>query len=253
MKRFYMILAVALATSLSVNAQEAKTYDFTGNSTDGAAVEVNWGEEVEVVSTDAAQAKTGGLKAGQTNKLALIASADENYDNRFAGHNRAKSWTFRDTKDGVWKGLWSQYDRGFAILNLNEGDKIAITLSYGSKFDIDDPAKIDEEDPLTLEANETEHQVDPVTGDEADVRKSTTFNLTYYTYDGAADNHLMLWALQSSYIESITITPAGSSTGISQVNAQTRGDNKWYNLQGIEVDQPSHGIFVKNGRKVVVK
>ena len=94
---------------------------------------------------------------------------------------------------------------------------------------------------------------DPETGEEADVRKSTTFNPTYYTYDGAADNHLMLWALQSSYIESITITPAGDTNGISQVNAQTRGNNKWYTLQGVEVAQPSNGIFVKNGRKVIVK
>lgn len=44
-------------------------------------------------------------------------------------------------------------------------------------------------------------------------------------------------------------------TGINDVNttAEKATDNAWYNLQGQRVSQPSKGIFIHNGQKVVVK
>ena len=42
--------------------------------------------------------------------------------------------------------------------------------------------------------------------------------------------------------------------GISNVKGQTSTDNTIYTLQGVKVEcKPQPGIYVKNGRKVVVK
>lgn len=44
------------------------------------------------------------------------------------------------------------------------------------------------------------------------------------------------------------------TTGITEVkDKKSIYDGKWYNLQGQRVTYPSHGIFIKNGRKYVVK
>lgn len=46
----------------------------------------------------------------------------------------------------------------------------------------------------------------------------------------------------------------GSATGIDNVvSTQKHVDNAWYNLQGQRVNAPSHGIFIKNGKKYVIK
>lgn len=49
----------------------------------------------------------------------------------------------------------------------------------------------------------------------------------------------------------------GDLTGIDGINNDANenvfADGKWYNLQGIEVKNPSKGIYLHNGKKVVVK
>lgn len=44
----------------------------------------------------------------------------------------------------------------------------------------------------------------------------------------------------------------GDVTGISEVNA-VASDNKFYNLQGVEVKVPAKGLYIVNGKKVVIK
>ena len=44
----------------------------------------------------------------------------------------------------------------------------------------------------------------------------------------------------------------GDVTGISEVNA-VASDNKFYNLQGVEVKAPAKGLYIVNGKKVVIK
>ena len=45
-----------------------------------------------------------------------------------------------------------------------------------------------------------------------------------------------------------------ASTGIKTVStARGKADGAWYNLQGMRVEKPSKGVFIHNGRKVVVK
>ena len=42
-------------------------------------------------------------------------------------------------------------------------------------------------------------------------------------------------------------------TGIKTVNAETLSEGAWYTLQGVRVAQPTKGVFIHNGKKVVVK
>lgn len=45
----------------------------------------------------------------------------------------------------------------------------------------------------------------------------------------------------------------GSVTGINDVQKEVKADNSYYTLQGIRVNTPSKGIYIHNGRKVVIK
>lgn len=46
---------------------------------------------------------------------------------------------------------------------------------------------------------------------------------------------------------------SGSTTGISNVKANSLQDGAIYNLQGVRVNNPQKGIYIQNGRKVVMK
>ena len=46
---------------------------------------------------------------------------------------------------------------------------------------------------------------------------------------------------------------AGDATSISDVQQSVGEENVWYNLQGQRVENPRKGIYIKNGRRVVIK
>lgn len=51
-----------------------------------------------------------------------------------------------------------------------------------------------------------------------------------------------------------SLTGDDNTTGIQRVNAQKFGDGEWYNLSGQRIDTPAKkGLYIHNGRKVVVK
>lgn len=44
-----------------------------------------------------------------------------------------------------------------------------------------------------------------------------------------------------------------NTTGINEIRLQEKDDNVWYILQGVAVDKPTRGIYIRNGKKVIVK
>ena len=42
-------------------------------------------------------------------------------------------------------------------------------------------------------------------------------------------------------------------TDIQGVNVEKLTDGAWYTIQGVRVDQPTKGLYIHNGRKVVLK
>lgn len=156
--------------------------------------------------------------------LNLLAAGSETFDNRFAvgptNRNNESGNCFKFRTSGDWKGLWSQYaDRNISILNLKQGDKVTFVISKE-----DQTLKFVDGDVV-------------ISGQE-------------YTVE--ADGNLDFVTTGSVYIESITITPNGTTTAIQSLHGDAITNNGIYNLQGIRVDKPTKGIYVKNGKKVMV-
>ena len=72
--------------------------------------------------------------------------------------------------------------------------------------------------------------------------------------DGLSESELRSFLKAGESNISVTLSLASVTTGISQVevDSDTTGDI-YYNLSGQRVDNPSHGIFIKNGKKIIVK
>lgn len=49
------------------------------------------------------------------------------------------------------------------------------------------------------------------------------------------------------------LVEGNETTGINELKTEVLNDNKYYNLQGIEVAHPVKGIYIHNGKKVIVK
>lgn len=59
---------------------------------------------------------------------------------------------------------------------------------------------------------------------------------------------------QGLFVYKITWTPgSGEATGITTVETKKADDGAYYNLQGMRVAAPKKGIFIRNGKKVVLK
>ncbi len=72
--------------------------------------------------------------------------------------------------------------------------------------------------------------------------------------DQPASNSLtMTWTGNNPYLKLILHTT--SPLGVTDVTAGSRKtDNRWFNLQGIEVDSPSvPGLYIHNGKKILIK
>ena len=77
-------------------------------------------------------------------------------------------------------------------------------------------------------------------------QRSGNYLLPILEYTGHGDIEVDPFAYSS-----VTILPA---TGISEMTAKTdAGDGAYYNLKGQRTDVPRQGIYIKNGKKVVIK
>ena len=114
-----------------------------------------------------------------------------------------------------------------------------------------------------------------VTADATLAQTETEGSKTYYNYILANDNGTPKFFLvdgtstiakDKAYLRSdkqftppagagsrgVSIIFADEATGIEAVTTQ-QGDGQWYNLQGQKVAQPAKGLFIKNGKKVIIK
>lgn len=271
MKKFYAFITMVMLT-MSANAQV--TYDFrTVAPDDGTIVTPKYGEGND---TDSEFAFTvySQSKAAEFPMITLVAPDGTDYDQRFGIQNRSKSWVFRNTKDGVWRGLYSQYDRVFVIKDVKPGDQLTFLLSPqdDEKAILFDNKDLEQEGigriPCISRANLNAKLVEFYDGDEEYIKngkatieerdaKSEEFRtVTVQIYDEATEAELaaglVLIPETGIYIEKITITSSGNETGISTVKGE-KADGQWYNLNGVRVNAPTKGVYVRNGKKVVLK
>lgn len=72
-------------------------------------------------------------------------------------------------------------------------------------------------------------------------------------FDGLSESELRAFLKAGESNISVTLSLAPVITGISQVraDANAQGD-AYYNLSGQRVDNPSRGIYIKNGKKIIL-
>lgn len=109
-------------------------------------------------------------------------------------------------------------------------------------------------------------------GDWAQTVQASTADVYDYIFDETAATFSLVTVAteipaRKAYLEtSLDITPAtgnivldftdGGSAGIDEVETDAgavTGDGAWYNLQGMRVARPAHGIYIHNGKKVMIK
>ena len=49
------------------------------------------------------------------------------------------------------------------------------------------------------------------------------------------------------------LVDGNETTGIKELETKKMNNNKYYNLQGIEIAHPVKGIYIHNGKKIIVK
>jgi hypothetical protein len=83
-----------------------------------------------------------------------------------------------------------------------------------------------------------------------------TESLTNYYFDkvwGEIDNIYSIDEMKNeSLSESDSNSATGASTSISPIN-NTNTDNVWYSLNGTKIDSPTKGIYIKNGKKYIIR
>ena len=71
------------------------------------------------------------------------------------------------------------------------------------------------------------------------------------------DSYVHLNAIKANWgstvnVQGVYLIPAGS-TDMAVVKGDTSDDGRWYNLQGQPVTKPTKGLYIRNGKKVVIK
>ncbi len=62
-----------------------------------------------------------------------------------------------------------------------------------------------------------------------------------------------LIATYQGHSRNLVINVTAVTTGIDEIEAETEDDGAWYTLAGLKVMKPTKGIFIHNGKKVMVK
>lgn len=63
----------------------------------------------------------------------------------------------------------------------------------------------------------------------------------------------VLTDVEDSYSSRISFSFENGTTGVSEIVNSTSSNSKWFDLQGRRVSNPGKGLFMKDGRKVIIK
>ena len=112
--------------------------------------------------------------------------------------------------------------------------------------------------PLTFNKNTYFNGGVDISESEASYDKSGTALTTDPNFRRPADADFTLAASSMQCVERTGdprwfINGGHYNTGIENVEAQKVDDGAWYTIQGVRVNKPAKGVFIHNGKKVVVK
>ena len=123
---------------------------------------------------------------------------------------------------------------------------------------------------LALVTVRVDHESAKVKGELAAARKATDEDMEEYDHYVLSGGSSFVWVKDAGVLSAgkcwiqlekspanaraLSIVFEGETTGISTVKtAADKMDGEWYDLSGRRVAQPATGIYVKNGKKVIVK
>ena len=70
--------------------------------------------------------------------------------------------------------------------------------------------------------------------------------------DGLSENELRTFIKAGESNISVTLSLTSGTTAIKSVNGNRMEDRAYYSLNGVKVDNPSKGLYIKNGKKVIL-
>lgn len=223
---------------------------------------------------------------GKTYTVKILASVDDpaydiltaNLDRTVSGDESRSNIVWESPKvtsdDYKYSTLVSQYPLDFTnsglkayLAKYNNG---TVTYTEVTKVPANTPVLVygDEAKQYTTDFLKQSDTADDVTanGLQGSATEKTTCDGTQYGL-GVVDNKLGWYkmtegtlaagkaylSISSSSAKSFYEIPATIITGINTVNADKKIDNVYYDLMGRRVVAPQHGVYIHNGKKVVVK
>lgn len=224
---------------------------------------------------------------GQTYTVKILSSVDNpaydiltvNYDRTVSGdksHSNIVWESPKVTSDNYkYSTLVSQYPLDFT----NSGLKAYLAKYNNGTVTYTDVTKVPANTPVLVYGETTDQEytidflkqsdaADDVTanGLQGSATEATECNGTQYGL-GVVDGQLGWYKMESgslaagkaylsissSSAKSFYEIPATIITGINTVNADKKADDVYYDLMGRRVVAPQHGVYIHNGKKVVVK
>ena len=142
-----------------------------------------------------------------------------------------------------FKGI--KFSNASWTINLPEGKEVvAITFNGASNYDTPSYLK-----SLCDEEYSSTQYVFPAKAD-----GSTEVGHHKFTFDTPVTEKIPFVTAGSQTVMTIELTIKGNgSSDITTMKLDLPNDNKIYNLQGVEVQNPTKGIYISNGKKIVIK
>lgn len=162
------------------------------------------------------------------------------------------------------------FDGGFSVTNANGkdytiGSNNFVKYSSGVQYTINIPDGLSVT-AVQLYGYDNYADKDSYLGE----LNGTTYSATDYVFPKKTDNKAIMKtykiSLATPATKKLTFTPQGkqvvwiitletekSTTAIQPIDSEQVHSNKTYNLQGMEVRHPHQGIYIKNGKKIIIR
>ena len=82
--------------------------------------------------------------------------------------------------------------------------------------------------------------------------ESNSWNTRLGKIDGLSESELRTFLKAGQSNISVTLSLTSGTTAIEGVNGNRMEDGAYYSLNGVKVENPSKGIYIKNGKKVIL-
>ena len=182
---------------------------------------------VSTGESDLIHPKWGTNVTVEGKSYSMLATSTTNYDNRFACTATENVWRYRDIDD-TYAGLWCQNgEGGLAIIGLQKNDEVTFNVCRGGLIKFDNPEQVG--------------GIRLVAVGESTVKMSATGNLSMTASNG-------------TYIRSITIKSTGlTNLGAIEKNRIQPREDGIYTLTGQRITNPQRGIYIQNGKKIIIR